>query len=83
MHTKRKSTPSSLPLLPANVSERAITDQPLLLFVPQAESEGFEAGEQGDGLDGLKQRFRFMTFLEVIIRNARAQMMNMMKADVP
>ena len=33
-----------LSLLPANNPECAVTDQPLLLFVPQAVSEGFQAG---------------------------------------
>src|SRR5882672_7776601 len=71
-----------LPLLPANIPECAVTDQPLLLFIPQAVSEGFEAGEQSDGFDALKERFRFMTFLEVIIGNARTQMMDVMKANI-
>ena len=33
-----------LSLLPANIPECAVTYQPLLLFVPQAVSEGFQAG---------------------------------------
>ena len=71
-----------LPLLPANTPEYAVTDQPLLLFIPQAVSEGFQAGEQSDGFDALKERFRFMTFLEVIVGNARTQMMDVMKANI-
>ena len=58
----------ALPLLLANIPECAVTDQPLLLFVPQAVSEGFQAGEQSDGFDALKERFRFMTFLDELAK---------------
>ena len=62
--------------------ELAVADQPVLLFIPETESERFQAPQQRDGFDGLKQRLRFVAFLQVIIRNARAEMMNVMKADI-
>ena len=59
----------------------AVADQLAPLLVPKTEGEGFEAGEQRDGLHGLEQRFGFVTFLQVVIRNPRAEMMDVMKSD--
>src|SRR6266850_2286487 len=78
---RKGSTAPSLPLLPANVPERAVTHQPFLLFVPKTKSEGFQAGDQSDWLHTLKERLGVVTLLEMIVRDARAQMMNVMKAD--
>src|ERR1043165_5094981 len=68
--------------LVAQDSGRAVADELLAAFVPKAKGEGFEAGKEGDGFDGLKERFGAMAFLEVIVRNRRAQVMDVMKADV-
>ena len=38
-------------------AEGAITDEPLMLFVPEMEGEAFKAGEQGDWLDHLTVMF--------------------------
>ena len=70
-------------LLSAKISEAAVADQFATLFVPETEGERFQAGEQGDGLHALKQRLRFVALLQMIIRNPRAQMMNVMKPNVP
>ena len=52
------------------------------LFIPEPEREGFEACEQCDGLHGLKQRFRLVTLLQVIVWNPGAQVVDVMIADV-
>ena len=51
---KRRSAPYGLFLLLSNGSKVAVADQFAPLFVPEAEGEGFKAGEQRDGLHGLK-----------------------------
>jgi len=68
--------------LVAQDSRRPVADELLTAFVPKAIGEGFEAGKERDGFDGLKERFGAVTFLEVIVRNRRAQVMDVMKADV-
>ena len=59
-----------------------VADQPAPLFIPETEGEGLQAGEQRDGFDGLEQWLRLMAFFEVIIGNSRAEMMDVVKADV-
>src|SRR6267154_1067836 len=70
-------------LLPSESSEVAIADQFLALLVPQPERERLEAREQRDRLHFLKQRVRLMASLQIVIRDLRAQMMNVMISDVP
>ena len=60
----------------------AVAHQLAPLFIPETEREGFKAGKQRYGFNRLKQRLRFVAFLEMIIRNARAEMVNVMKANV-
>jgi len=62
--------------------EVAVTDQFVSLFVPEPERKRFETGEESDWLHGLEERIREVAFLEVVIRNSRAQMVNVVKADV-
>src|SRR5438034_6416684 len=69
------SASNGLSLLPPNGPEMAVTDQFAPLFIPETERERFETGKQCDGLHGLKQRFRVVAFLQMIIRNPRAQVM--------
>src|ERR1022692_3869742 len=78
----RASAPARLFMLKPHRFELAVADQPALLFIPETESERLQAAQQRDGFDGLKQRFCFVAFLQMVIRNARAEMMNVMKADV-
>ena len=59
-----------------------VADEFAALFVPQSEGERFEAGDQRDGRHGLKQRLRLVAFLQIVIGNARTEMMNMMEPDV-
>ena len=60
----------------------AETNQTVPLFIQEAEGEGFEAGEQRDGRHGLKQRLRLVAPLEIVIRNPRAQVMDVMEPNV-
>ena len=69
-------------LLLAGGSQAAIADQLATLFIPKTKSERLEAREKRDGLHALKQRLRFVAPLQVIIRNTRTQMMNVMKPNV-
>src|SRR5208283_4140822 len=79
---KRRSAPGSSSLLPSYGSEVAVADQLVPLFIPETEGEGFETGEQCDGLHGLKQRLGLVALFQVIIRYPRAEMMDVMKPDV-
>ena len=74
------SATGGLPL--PKVAESAVTDEALVLFVPETEGETFQAGEQSDRLDVPKQGLGFVTFFEVIVGNSRTQMMDVMKANV-
>lgn len=51
-------------------------------LVPESIGQRFEAHWQGDGFDPLEIRICIMTVLEMIIRDARTQVMNMMKANI-
>jgi hypothetical protein len=71
-----------LAVAPALSAALAKADQFLLLFIPQVEAQGFQAGAQGDRLDALKELMRVVALLQIIIGNARTQVMNMVKANV-
>ena len=58
------------------------TNQTMLFLIPEAESQGFEAAEQGNGWHGLKQWLRVVTTLQIVIGNPWAQVVNVMKSDV-
>src|SRR6266498_4679581 len=70
-----------LALLPSNGPEVAVPHQLVALFIPKPERERFETGKQRHGLHRLKQRLRVVAFLQMIIRNARTQMMDVMKPN--
>src|SRR5436190_7366000 len=53
-----------------------------LVFIPQAEGERLEAGEEFDGRHHLKKRMRTMAAFEVVVWDAGTQMMDVMEADV-
>ena len=53
-----------------------------MLFVPKTEGERLEAGEERDGFNFLEQRLGFVAAFEVVVRDTRAQMMDVMEADV-
>src|SRR5678810_103142 len=59
------------------------TDKPSLLLVPKPEGERSEAGKKGYGLYLLEERMRTVAPFQVIVRNSGAQVMNMMKPNVP
>src|SRR5437773_11814514 len=69
-------------LLSSKVSQVTVTHQRPALLIPETEGERFQAGEQGDRLHALKQRLRFVTFLQVVVRNPRTQMVNVVKPNV-
>ena len=52
------------------------------LFVPKPEGERFKARKQSDWLYRLKQRFSFVALFQMIIRDAWAEMVNVVEADV-
>ena len=59
-----------------------VAHESALLFIPKPERERLEAGEQCDGFHRLKQRLGFVATLQIVIRNSRAQMVDVMEADV-
>jgi hypothetical protein len=58
-------------------------DELTALFVPEAEGQRFEALKESDRLDLLEERICIVTALEIVVRNTGAEMMNMVKADIP
>jgi len=52
------------------------------LLVPESKGQRLEARWQRDGFDSLEVRVCVMAALEMVIRDARTQVMNMMKADI-
>jgi len=57
----------SLLAVPAQCSHVTVADPFLSLFIPQAVGERFQAGEECDTLDVLKERFRFVALLQIIV----------------
>ena len=62
--------------------EASETDQFLMLFVPETESEGLQARKQRDRFHALKQGMRFVTSFQIVVWNTRAQMVDMVKSDI-
>src|SRR2546429_637557 len=62
-------------------SQIPVADQLPALLVPKSEREGFETGEQRHRLHTLKHRMRLMTSFQIVIRNSRTQMMDVMKSN--
>src|SRR5436189_4930047 len=59
-----------------------VADEHPALFIPKTKRERFEAAAQRHGFDLLKQRVRLVASLQIVIGNARAEMVDMVKADV-
>src|SRR6202161_3449586 len=74
--------PPHLALLPSQLADASIADQPLSLFVPETGGQRFQARKQRHRLHLPEQRFDLVTSLQIVVGNARAQMMNVMKADI-
>src|ERR1700690_3918868 len=70
------------PPLAAQGAQVAVANQLAPLLVPEPKRERLEAGEESDWLHGLEQRFSPMTLLEVVIGDARAEVMDVMEADI-
>src|SRR5258708_21029143 len=62
--------------------QRTISHHLLALLVPEPEAEGLQAPQERDRRDGLKERLRFVAFLQMIVGNPRAEMMDVMKTDI-
>src|SRR6266850_2815305 len=69
------------PVLP-QFPEMAEADEFVTLFVPKPEGQRFKTAEEAYRLDLLEEWVRFVASLQVVIGNARAQMVNVVKADV-
>ena len=69
-------------LLAAEFAKVAVADESLILLVPKSVAESFQAAAKGDGFDAVEKRMSFVAAFEVIVRNARAEMVNVMEADV-
>src|SRR5580698_6807087 len=52
------------------------------LLIPQTKGEGFEARHQCDRLNRLEEGVRLVTQLKMIVRNARTEVMNMVKSNI-
>src|SRR5580698_8595084 len=60
----------------------AKSDELMPLLVPESIGQGLETRQQRDGFDSPEVRVRLMTALEIVVRDARIQMMNMMEANI-
>src|SRR5688572_16959725 len=60
----------------------AVANKSFALLVPKAEGKRLEARNEGQRLDRLKEGMTFVASLEVVVRNARTEVVNMMVADV-
>src|SRR5436190_16288077 len=52
------------------------------LLITQAKGEGFETRKQGYRFHVVEKRMRLVAALEIVIRNSRAQMVNVVESDV-
>ena len=68
--------------LSAKLAQAAVGYQLAALFIPEAVGERSQAGEQGDRLHTLEQRIGTVAAFQVVVRNARAQMVNVVEPDV-
>ena len=78
----RQSGTDRLTQLLAQLPELSVADELTAFFVPKPVAERFETGEQRDGFHRLKQWLGVMAFLQVVIGNARAEMVDVMEPDV-
>src|SRR5437867_12681220 len=69
-------------LLPAQLAQAAIAHELAVLLIPEAEGERLEAGEQRDRLDVLEQGIGLVASLQVVVRNPRAEVVNVVESDV-
>lgn len=58
------------------------SDDLVLFFVPQPQDEKTKTMQQRYRLHRLKQRYFLLHFIQTVVRYARAEMMNVMEADV-
>src|SRR5215208_3633918 len=59
-----------------------VADQLPALLVPEVKRQATQAGPQSDGLDLLEQPLALVALLQVVVGNPRAQMMDVMEADI-
>ena len=58
------------------------TDKPAPLLIPKPEIERLEAFEESQGFHASKEWMGIVASFQVVICNARAEVMDMMKADI-
>ena len=58
------------------------SDQRLGLIIPQAQRQTFQAGAEGDGRDGSEDGVGVVAALQVVVGDARIQVMNMVETDI-
>src|SRR6185503_1066088 len=68
--------------LAASLAQGAVPHELPTLFIPKPEGERLQAAQQGNRFHRLEKRLGLVAFFEVVVRNARAQMMNVMKPNV-
>lgn len=61
----------------------AEADEATVLFVPEPEVERFQASAQGQWFYVAKERVGIVASLQIVIRDAGTQVMDVVKADVP
>jgi len=66
----------------AHVAQMAEADQLVAFFIPEPEGQRFEAAEEGDWLDLLEKWIGVVASFQIVIGNADAEMVNVMKTDV-
>jgi len=69
-------------LLFTKLSKMPIAYQFPTLLIPEPVRDRFQAGNESDRLDLLKERVSSVACLQVVIRNAGTQVMDMVEADV-
>ena len=62
--------------------QRAKTDEFLVLWIEQTELERPDACPKCDGFDRLKLRKFILALLQVVVRDARSHVVNVMQTDV-
>ena len=62
--------------------QRAEANHLPVALIPKAKMEGFQARKQGHRFDGLEEWFGTLTPFEIVVRDSRAQMMDVVKTDV-
>ena len=77
----RSTIADTVALLLPELSYVRVADQLPALLVPEVKRQALQAGPQRDGLDLLEQPLALVAVLQVVVGNARAQMVDVVEAD--